>query len=347
MHFRKNIISLDSYKPPLANRVKSGMHLLDFNERSTPLSSKILKKLEGWCVSGLTHIYPDYSGLIEKIAAYNGANVENIFLGNGSDQIIDTVMRAVLDETQTIVLPKPSFAMFAQLARLTGARIDYYDLLAEDPLLELENKLKSKPRMVILCQPNNPTGCFLDPKRIETLINKHTETWFFIDEAYFEYSGCSQLEISQNLENLVISRTFSKAFGLAALRLGYMVSSEKMNENCSKIRGPYDINQFACFAGQVVLDHVDEIQGYCNEVMNINKPKIEAALTANNISFRESKANFINIYGCNELAEHLLKKNILARKMSQPELKDSFRLSIGDGEVTDLTLQGIESYLNK
>ena len=346
MHFRKNILSLETYSPPLSNRINSGMHLMDFNERSSALSEKILSKLESWCREGLTHIYPDYSGLIEKIAQYAQVSEKYIFLGNGSDQIIDCVLRAVLDKNDKVLIPKPSFAMFSQLASLTEAQILYYDLLNDDPFIELQKQLELEPKILILCQPNNPTGRLLDPEKVARLISEYKDTWFFIDEAYFEFSGVSQLNYTTNYENLVVSRTFSKAFGLAALRLGYMVSSEKMIEQCLKIRGPYDINQFACFAAQIVLDEVEEIKDYSKNVMEVNKPLIEKALLDKSIAFLPSKANFINIVDELELADHFSNNGIRVRKMSQPELKHSFRISIGDVEVTGLTLKLINSYKN-
>ncbi len=344
MHFRKNILSLATYKPPLSNRINSGMHLMDFNERSSALSEAILVKLESWCREGLTHIYPDYSGLIEKISEYTNVSEKNIFLGNGSDQIIDCVMRAVLDQNEKVLIPKPSFAMFSQLANLTEAEIIYYDILHEDPFIEIQKKLDMGVRMVLMCQPNNPTGRYLDPKKITKMIKNYKKTWFFIDEAYFEFSGDTQLDYVSNYDNLVISRTFSKAFGLAALRLGYMVSSEKMIEQCSKIRGPYDINQFACYAAQVVLDQVDEIKSYAKNVMEINKPLIEEALLSKNIKFMPSKANFLNIVDELDLADHFSNNEVRVRKMSQPELKNSFRISIGDEAITAMTIKLIESY---
>ena len=344
MQFRKNILSLSPYKPPLSNRVDSGMHLLDFNERSCPLSSEILEKLAAWCLAGVSHIYPDYSGLFEKISDYTKVLEKNIFIGNGSDQIIDCIMRAILNKGDKIIIPKPSFAMFEQLASLEEAEIINYDLLADDPFTEIENLLQLKPRLIVFCQPNNPTGRMLDIQKIDELIKKYRDTWFFIDEAYFEYSCVSQLDITKDYENLIVSRTFSKAFGLAALRLGYMVSSEKMVEQCLKIRGPYDINQFACFAGQVVLDHVEEIQDYSKKVMRQHKEKIETALRDKDIDFLPSEANFLCVQNELALAEFLSENGIRVRKMSQPELNNSFRMTIGDEEITKLVLKLLADY---
>lgn len=333
-----------SYKPPLSSRLSSGQLLLDFNERSSPLEEKILNKLKTWIDSSTTHVYPDYDGVLEKISEYTSAKPKNLFIGNGSDQLIDCVFRAILDSTGTVILPAPSFAMYRQLASLCECKIETYNLLAENPLDELKKACEKKPRMIVLCQPNNPTGQLLDLDFIDQLIKENPGTWFFIDEAYYEFSGMTQFEVSGICENLIITRTFSKAFGLAALRLGYMICSENLIEQCLKIRGPYDINQFSCEAAKIVLDHVEDIRNYCNEVMNHSKTLLEQKLKDLNINFIESSSNFILIRNELDLIDHFKRKGIRVRKMSQPELQESFRLSIGDKDALACTLDALNSY---
>lgn len=342
MHFRKNILDMKAYHPPLSGRWSSGQLLLDFNERVIPLPKVVMQKMSEWAPSGQSCVYPEYDGFLETLADYAKAPPESLFFGNGSDQLLDCIFRAVVDPGDKVYLPDPSFAMYLQCALLTEAQICTYSMLEGDPLKNLQNELDDSVRMAVLCQPNNPTGTIMEMAEVKKMIEAHPKTWFLVDEAYYEFSKQTLLDIQPWPENLVITRTFSKAFGMAALRLGYMRASAQMIEQCGKIRGPYDTNQFAIVAARIALEHQNEILSYIDEVMGPSKTELEKALKAKNIDFIPSSANFILIPKPPEgMVEKLDKAGVRIRKMSQPSLKGACRISIGDLEATEKLIKAL------
>jgi histidinol-phosphate aminotransferase len=316
--------------------------LLDFNERVIPLPNVVMQKMAEWSPTGQSCVYPEYDGFIEILADYAKVPPESLFFGNGSDQLLDCIFRAVVDPGDKVLLPDPSFAMYPQCAQLTEAQICNYSMLDGDPLENLQNALDDSIRMAVLCQPNNPTGSLIDLLAIKKLIESHPQTWFLIDEAYYEFSKQTLLETNPWPENLVITRTFSKAFGMAALRLGYMRASRDMIEQCGKIRGPYDTNQFAIVAARIALEHREEILAYIDEVMGPSKTELENALKARGIDFIPSFSNFILIPNPpKNLVEKLENAGIRIRRMSQPSLRGACRISIGDLAATEKLVKAL------
>lgn len=346
MYFRQHILDMKPYHPPLSGRWSSGETLLDFNERVLPVHEKVNETMMAWLASGGSWCYPEYDGLSEAIAKYTGAPLESVFFGNGSDQLLDCLFRAVVAPGDQVLLPSPSFAMYKQCAALVESEVSTYSMLSVDPLEEMASELKAKEvRLAVVCQPNNPTGTMLDVAALRSLIELHPKVWFIVDEAYFEFSGQSIYDPLVPLDNLVVTRTFSKAFGLAALRLGYMLASEEMNEQCGKIRGPYDVNRLAAVGALASFEHLDDIQAYAKEVMEECKPAVERAFAELACPAMASQANFLLIREPREgLLEHLQRDGFRVRQMSQPELKGDFRISIGHRAVTDELLSSLSRF---
>jgi histidinol-phosphate aminotransferase len=229
---------------------------------------------------------------------------------------------------------------------LVEAKIETYSLLDHDPLQELERACEQKnPRMVMVCNPNNPTGTLIDPIRLKQCIAKYPEVWFCVDEAYVEFSEASVITDSHLPENLVVMRTFSKAFGLAALRFGFLMAHENLIEQLGKIRGPYDINTLAAVAAKASLDNIDDVKAYAKQVMTESKPMVEQAFAKLGCPALPSRSNFLLIpsppEGC---PEHLNLQNIRVRHMSQPELKGAIRISIGNLASTQRVITALETF---
>lgn len=331
MYFKPSILEMKAYHPPLSGRLSSGQHLLDFNERVRPVCAKVQDAMAKWVQSGQSWCYPEYDGLSQSLADYGGVGPKNVFFGNGSDQLLDVFFRAVVSPRDRVLLPSPSFAMYKQCAQLVEAQYEQYSMLTEDPLSHLESALSvADTRLVVICNPNNPTGTLLDPVRLNVLFEKFPQTWFLVDEAYVEFSGASVVGDQGLDENVVVSRTFSKAFGLASLRFGFLMGSEELIEQLGKVRGPYDVNTLAAVAARASLDNLDDVRGYAKEVMQEAKPLVEAALNEIGCSVMPSCANYVLMETPQGLAEHLENSGIRIRKMSQEELKGRYRMSIGD-----------------
>lgn len=284
------IQKIKAYYPPLEKRENFKGLRLDFNERTAPLSPKVLEALRNFDVERFK-TYPSYGELENKIANY--ARVKKVMITNGSDQGIEIIFRAFVKENDEVIIPSPSFSMFFQIARIQGAKILSPEYDNCFPLEEVLVLLKCKPKLLIICNPNNPTGTILSLTEIEEILKKAKNTVVYIDEAYFEFSGITAAGLVEKYENLVITRTFSKAFGLASLRIGYIVSCGKNIEQMLKIRGPYDVNQMARSAAEASLQSLDNMKTYCREVMDFAKPLVESFFRKNKIEFWSSSGNFL------------------------------------------------------
>lgn len=285
------------YDPPLEQRAKFQGLRLDFNERLAPLPEKVVRAVKEFDPQKLMS-YPSYGELVGKIANYAGVDEDNLMITNGSDQGMELIFRTFVTFGDLVIIPAPSFAMFYQVAAVQGAKILKPEYKADGrfPLEEVLRLLKGtseKPKLLIICNPNNPTGTLISLSEIEIILKRAGDTIVYIDEAYFEFSGVTAAKLIQKYSNLFITRTFSKAFGLAALRIGYIISCAKNINEMMKVRGPYDVNQMAKVAVQASLDSLQDVQQYCEEVMQRAKPMVEEFFRKNRIEFLPSGANFI------------------------------------------------------
>ncbi|HPU94737.1 MAG TPA: histidinol-phosphatase [Candidatus Gracilibacteria bacterium] len=270
---------MQAYSPPIEGRAKFDGLLLDFNERTLPPSDKIVDAMIDFAKSGRVQTYPEYADLNTKIANYAGVKSSQVMAVNGSDQAIDVIFRTFTDAGDKIMIPRETFAMFAQRASLNGNEIVY--------------EFDEDVRLIVICNPNNPTGEVLTLNDIEVVLKKAVNAVVYVDEAYFEYSDVSAVSLLNKYPNLVISRTFSKAWGLASLRVGYVLASSENISEMLKVRGPYDVNMMACCAVIAALEDSSYMYEYVDEVMNVAKPMVEKFFDDNGIEYIKSFSNFI------------------------------------------------------
>lgn len=337
----KHIKDMTQYTPPLTGRLDFSGDLLDFNEREIIPSKKVTKALAIFFQRGKLQRYPEYVDLKEKISRYAKVPTNQIMITNGSDHGIDVIFRTFIRKSDTIVMPVPTFPMFMQYAQMVGCRVLEIPYEKRDfrfPSMKILQALKNKkPKLVIVCNPNNPTGTIIPLKDIEVIVRKAPSSVFMIDEAYFEFSGVSATSLLSKFSNVVIVRTFSKAFGLASLRIGYVIANEQHIKEMMKVRGPYAVNMAAHVAATAALDDIESMKMYVQEVMVKAKPLLDAFFKQNNISFCKSGANFILFKPKDKQKayEHLKKNNILVRPQSAPGIESMLRVSIGTAKQTE------------
>jgi len=290
----EQIRQMRTYKPPIEQRAKFEGLRLDFNERLAPLPVKVTKAIRNFDPQKFM-IYPSYGDLVQKIAKYVEVKADNLMITNGSDQGMELIFRTFVSAGDKVVIPSPSFAMFFSVAQVQGAEIikPKYKSDGSFPFEEVMELLKQKPKLLIICNPNNPTGSLLPLEKIETILRAADDALVYVDEAYFEFSGVTAANLIEKYPNLFITRTFSKAFGLAALRIGYLMSCKENIDEMLKVHGPYDINQIAVVAADASLKTLPELKQYCDEVMNKAKPFIEEFFRKKRIEFCPSGANFV------------------------------------------------------
>lgn len=329
----QRIQEMQSYNPPLAGRRAFCGLLLDFNERTVPPSSKVQKAVQDLLKTNRLQVYPEYGDLERKLTEYVGVNKNQIMITNGSDQGIDLIFRTFTEAGDTVIIPTPSFAMFYQSAQIVGNKIlrplyTKRDLLF--PVDELIDMIDKSAKLIVICNPNNPTGTLVRIDDIQKIAQRAPNATILVDEAYFEFSRVTAVPLIKKCPNIIVTRTFSKAFGLSSLRVGYIVASKNNIDELLKIRGPYDVNMVAYIASLAALDDLKEIKKYVNEVMTKAKPMVENFFTKNSITFYKSDANFLLYRPILKQEEKLLKENgILVRPQNKTNIENTLRISIG------------------
>jgi len=354
MGIKKRILKMSHYKPPLEGRASQNYLLLDFNEMTIEPSPKVKEALKKFIDSGKLQVYPEYGDLDSRVAQYADLKPSQVMVTNGSDQGIDLIFRAFVEKGDKVIIPTPSFAMFYQSAGIQGAEI-LKPAYKEDGSFPLEEVLElledDKVKLLILCNPNNPTGTAILIEDVEKILKKAKEknTAVLDDEAYFEFSGITVKNLIDSYDNLFITRTFSKTFGIVSTRPGYILSQEQNITELLKIRGPYDLNMFAKTAILAALEDTKYMEDYVKEVMEVSKPKLEKFLKEKGIFFYPSRANFLLLRVPNpeELIENLKSKGILVRPKEAPERRLAIRVSIGTLKDTERFISVLSKILDK
>lgn len=349
---KERISKVSHYKPPLEGRSSKDYLLLDFNERTTLPSPKVREALKKYIDSGKLQVYPEYGDLEAAVAEYAGVDASQAMVTNGGDQGIDVVCRACLDQGDKAVIPFPSFAMHYQSAKIQGAEIlePRYQEPGLFPLKEILAMLEDeKVKLVIICNPNNPTGIKAKVEDIELILKKAQERNVAVlhDEAYFEFSGLTAKDLISQYDNIFIIRTFAKGFGIVASRAGYLLSQKKNIQELLKIRGPYDVNMFAKVAILSALSDKKHMEDYIKEVMTSSKPKLEAFLKEKNIVFLPSSANYLllKVKNPEKIISALKEKGILVRPNRWLDGSPALRISIGTLKNTERFVESFNDIL--
>lgn len=340
--FKPHIAAMGAYKPPLDGRSPQSHLLLDFNERTLPVAKVIEDALVDYIRSGRMQMYPAYGDIVEVIAQYCKVAAQQLMITNGSDQGIDLIIRAACREGDEAIIPGPSFAMYSQCAKVENLRIiePQYTLEGGFPTAGVLAAITPKTRVVCIANPNNPSGTVVPRDDIIAIAKEAPQAAILVDECYYEYFGETVADLVDELPNLVVTRTFSKTWGIPSLRLGYIISCADNILALLNVRGPYDINQLAIVAIRAALANPQYTHAYVREVMDEAKPMLESFLKARNIIFWPSGANYVWMFPPDsELINHLLiAQGILVRPKADASGRIGLRITIGTVDQTQRVL---------
>ena len=302
---------------------------LDAMENPYDLPSDIKKKVLQRLKSISFNRYPDGQclALRRAIAGYLKVSVEEVLLGNGSDELILAILLTFGGWGKRIVYPVPTFSVYGILTQVTGG-IKREVFLEEDFQLNSRKILKEYPDVVFLAYPNNPTGnCFSREEILE--IADKSRGIVVIDEAYFEFSNRSFINQLSEFDNIIILRTFSKAFGLAGLRVGYLVANPQIIKEIARVKLPYNVNSLSQAVAEVMLKNTRRV----NKVVDLIKQERALLMEElkNLVTPYPSETNFI-LFQCDraqDLYNYLLKKKILIKAFGESYLRDYLRVTVG------------------
>ena len=317
---------------------------LDWNEATIPPSPLVRQRLMALMEEeDVFRLYPSTfnEALMARLAEYSGLPEENIQYFGGSDDLHEYLARAYLKEGDRVLILWPSYDNFRLTAESTGARLFYAELGEDFAFDETDFRRRMeavKPRLVYICNPNNPTGTLIPRDTIARLLEDYPDSCFVVDEAYGEFAEESAEELVLSRENLLITRTLSKAFGLANLRFGYLLASRANIQAISKIRNPKNINTFTQVAATAALEDAAYMRQYVAMVQEGRRYFIDAInqgpLNAYMKAF-ESQGNFVLIRCRTPEVKTVLNRqwearNIFVRDVRQSaSLEGCLRVTIG------------------
>ena len=343
---RQHIQQMHPYKPPVEGRSQKQYLRLDFNERTIPLPDELLRVITDSISEKHLHCYPEYGDICDQIAKYAQVEAKQVLITNGSDQGIDVIFRTFVSPGDQVIIPAPTFAMLPHSAELQGAEIISPPFTLEQgfPLTEVLKMISPKTRLIAICNPNNPTGTAISVSEIEELAKAAPQAAILVDECYFEYAEITAKSSISRFPNIVITRTFSKTWGLSALRLGYIIADTDLIEQFLKVRGPYDVNRVAVIAASKALESPEYMKNYVKEVMSESKPMIEDYLRRKGVSFWPSQANFILTYPRDslKLEASLRELGILTRPRRGPNINNTLRFNFGTLKQAKRLIDGLE-----
>lgn len=314
---RKAVERMQPYRPPLEGRARKLR--LDFNENTVGCSPRVLRALAKLTSTDIS-IYPEQESLRRKLATFFGVSDEQLLLTNGTDEALHLIVGTFVEPRDTVLVVEPTFAMYRFYSELSGARIRAlrYDDSLRFPLRQVIEELRRKPTVFFLANPNNPTGNILSIREIRQVLAAATHTMLVVDEAYFEYSGITVLPRVRRHKNLIVTRTFSKAAGLAGLRLGCIFAHRDVAAAMRKAESPYAVNVAALVAAQAaVQDHAFLARTF--REFNASKRVLESGLKDLGFHIFPSAANFVLIDAgspAKRIVAALAKRGILIRDRS-------------------------------
>ena len=330
---KPHIAAMTAYTPPLEGRDPSVHTLLDFNERTLPVGQMVRSALIEFIEAGRLQVYPSYGDIVEKIAKYAGVSSEQVMITNGSDQGIDLIFRSVCSAGDQAIIPSPNFAMYKQCAGVENLQViePEYDFESGFPVDSVIEAVTEKTKVICIPNPANPSGTDVVISDILKIAAAAPYAAILVDECYFEYAKITVANKVDAHPNIIVTRTFSKTWGLPSLRLGYVIAAEDVINGLLNVRGPYDINQLAVVAVNAALEYPDYTLDYVNEVMEQSKPLFESFLTQHSILYWPSSANYLWVFpdNPNKVEQVLLENNILVRPKMNRNGELGLRITLG------------------
>jgi histidinol-phosphate aminotransferase len=309
------------------------------NENPADVPRELKRKILDFALERSWSRYPPFvpSELYERLAAYTGWKPDGILVGNGSNEIIQAIMAVFLGPGKRLVIPAPTFTVYRLIATVLGAEVVHVPLKSDYTFDcdALEDRFLESGDMLVICSPNNPTGSQYPRGRIAKLLEK-TDAPVVVDEAYFEFSGETVADLLAYHGNLLVLRTFSKAFSLAGLRVGYGLMDPSLAREVGKAKLPYNINFFSIAAAITLLDNAQELEPAVKSIIAEREPMIRAMNGIEGVTAYPSRANFIlfeTSFEPKRVFEGLLRDGILVRDVSSyPMLGRALRVSISTPE---------------
>jgi len=330
---RARVEAMKEYHPPLGNR---DALRLDFNENTLACSPKVLEALAAVSAGALTR-YPERESVEALVADYLGLKPEQVALTNGVDEAIHVLFGAFLDKGDELLVPVPTYTMYEIYASATDADVVTVQT-ADDlqfPFEQLIAAITPRTKVITVANPNSPSGSVATREQLLELCRRAPQAVVLVDEAYFHFHGETVMDLVGQIPNLVVARTFSKAYGLAGLRLGLLAGPAELMRWVRRVLSPYSVNLLALACLPAALKDEAYLNDYVSEVITA-RGEFESALDRAGLRRWPSRANFILVeIGARhaEFVRHMRDAGVLVRdRSSDPGCDGRVRITIGTRE---------------
>jgi len=299
--------------------------------------------------------YPDFvpDSLHRALAEFTGWQKGGILVGNGSNELLQSVLMTLVDSESTVAIPLPTFTVYRLLATVLGANIVDIPLDADmrynvDTILQ--KAVESQAGIVVINNPNNPTGSAINEEGLRRILSEYSG-FVLLDEAYYEFGGYTGFDLLKDFPRLLITRTFSKAMGMASLRLGYLMAHPLLIEQVSKAKLPYNVNQFSLIAAEVALENIERFNPAIETLLNEKEKLWKAFREIPGVKVYPSRANFFLVdvpAAPRVIFDALYAKGVLIRDVSSyPTLSRCLRISVGTPQENERMLDSLRQTLDK
>lgn len=339
---RESVRQLKEYHPPLGNR--DGLRL-DFNENTAGCSPRVLQRLRALDSEALAR-YPVRDRGEEVVAAHLQVSQAELLLTNGTDEAIHLLCETYLDTGDEAIIVVPTFAMFEIYAAATGARVISVPADGDFtfPTDEVLAHITSRTRFIAVANPNNPTGAFVSMSDLLVLADAAPDAALLVDEAYFEFCGETMAPRWREFPNVFVSRTFSKAYGLAGLRIGVLMGNENQMAIVRGASSPYNLNSVALACLPDAIADREYVQSYVQQALD-GRRSLEAEIESWGVRYWPSRANFVLMHlgpDCKPFVQKMRDRGILVRDRSNDYgCQDCVRITVGTREHNEQLLTSL------
>ena len=345
---RDTVKNLHAYRPPLAGR--TGLRL-DFNESTVGCSPRVLARLRSLDAELLAR-YPEREPVEKEVAAFLGLDPAQVLLTNGVDEAIHLLCSTYLDPGDEALIVVPTFAMYAIFAQAEGARV--VEVRAGNnftfPEKDLLAQLSPRTRLIAVANPNNPTGAAVAGNVLIQIAQAAPQAAMLVDEAYFEFHGETLIDQTRQIENLFVARTFSKAYGLAGLRIGVLAGEARQMAMVRRMASPYNVNAAALAVLPEALQDQEYVSRYVVQVLS-NRDKLQQELGNLGLHHWPSHANFVLVRIGSAHAEFvraLRDRGILVRnRHTDPGCEGCVRLTVGSDGHTETLITALRDVVEQ
>jgi histidinol-phosphate aminotransferase len=332
--FRRAVRAVAGYVPGEQPRDRRTIKL-NTNENPYPPSPKVLEAVQAAASADL-RLYPQpmADDLRERAARAYGLRPENVLAGNGSDELLTLIVRAVVEAATRVAFPVPGYSLYQTLVDLEDGDVHAVPF-PED--FSLPEALVSAPaRLVLLANPNSPSGTLIPPDEIRRLLERKNRL-VVVDEAYVDFADANCLGLLADHPNLIVLRTFSKSYSLAGMRIGLALAAEPVIATLAKIKDSYNVGRLALVAAEVALRESRWMEANVRKIRR-TREQLSESLAGLGFHVYPSQANFVMARwrgrDLGPVQEMLRRRGVLVRHFATPELRDSLRITVGtDDEI--------------